>query len=343
MYPFVIKNQPLKVMKPQRLMDQVRVVIRYKQYSLRTEKSYLYWIRKYILFHNKQHPDKLGEKDVMEFVNSLVTRKRVSSSTQNQALCAVLFLYREVLTCKMDWIDNIKWSKKPKRLPVVFTADEVNQVLMLVDGVAWLMASLIYGTGLRLQECLRLRIMDVDFGYHQIIVRDGKGMKDRMTVLPSALETHLSKQLEKVRIVHSQDLKHGCGHVYLPYALERKYPNASKDFKWQYLFPSERISLDPRSGIKRRHHFSKDYLQRAIKKAIAKTGINKKGSCHTLRHSFATHLLESGYDIRTVQELLGHKDLNTTMIYTHVLHSGGFTVRSPLDAVMAGKVKDLAG
>jgi integron integrase len=262
-------------MKPKRLMDQVRYAIRSKHYSIRTEKSYAHWIKRFILFHNKQHPETLGENEIKEFVNSLVIHGNVASSTQNQALCAILFLYRNVLQVKMEWVDDIEWSKKPKRLPVVFTSDEVASILVLMDGVSWLMASLTYGAGLRLQECLRLRIMDIDFGYRQIIVRDGKGCKDRITVLPSSLELHLNKQIKKVMTLHNQDLKDGFGRVYLPYALERKYPNASIDFKWQYLFPSSQLSVDPRSGIKRRHHVSKDYLQRALKKAISKTGIIK--------------------------------------------------------------------
>ncbi|MFH2132903.1 MAG: integron integrase [bacterium] len=318
-------------MKSQRLLDQVRWTIRGRQYSIRTEKSYIAWIKRYIYYHHKQHPKDLGEQHVMQFINSLAAQGHVSSSTQNQALCAILFLYREVLKTKLDWIDNICWSKKPHRLPVVFTVEEVQKVITLLDGQSSLMISLLYGSGLRLMECLRLRIQDIDFGYQQIIVRDGKGQKDRVTVLPVQLIDSLKKQIERVRILHEQDLIHGFGAVYLPTALEKKWKNAADEFSWQDLFPSEKISIDPRSGLKRRHHLSRDYLQASVKKTVKKAGIHKRGTCHTFRHSFATHLLESGYDIRTVQELLGHKDVSTTMIYTHVLNSGGRCVMSPLD------------
>lgn len=321
-----------------RLLDQVRLVIRRKHYSIRTEKSYVSWIKRYIRFHNLQHPKDLEELHVMQFINSLVLERKVSASTQNQALCAILFLYTEVLGCKLAWIDNIQWSKRPKRLPVVFTRDEVQQVLTLLNDQHGLMASLLYGSGLRLTECLRLRIKDVDFGYHQIIVHDGKGSKDRNTVLPEQLEPDLRKQIEQVRILHQQDLSNGLGQTYLPESINRKWKNAASEFKWQYLFPSHKISIDPRSGARRRHHRSKDFIQVAVKKAVRKAGIQKQGTCHTFRHSFATHLLESGYDIRTVQELLGHKDLNTTMIYTHVLNTGGLAVKSPLDTTFQPQI-----
>lgn len=314
-----------------RLLDQVRQAIRYRHYSIRTEKSYIGWIKRYIYFHQKKHPNEMGEKEVMAFINSLSEKYRVSSSTQNQALCAILFLYKDVLKKEMDWIENITWSKKPKRLPVVFTQAEAQKVLTMIDGQRFLMASLLYGSGLRLTECLRLRILDVDFGYHQIIVRDGKGRKDRVTLLPANLENSLRKQIQKVKIIHQQDILEGFGSVYLPDALEKKWPNAATEFKWQYLFPARKRSIDPRSGVKRRHHLSKDYLQVGVKKAVQESSIHKKGTCHTFRHSFATHLLESGYDIRTVQELLGHKDVSTTMIYTHVLNRGGKGVVSPFD------------
>lgn len=318
-------------MAEQKLLDQVRWVIRGKHYSIRTEKSYISWIKRFIYFHNKQHPRNLGKSHVMAFVNTMAARGHVAASTQNQALCAVLFLYREVLQNKLGWIDDIQWSKKPQRLPTVFTISEVQKVITMLDGQHALMISLLYGSGLRLMECLRLRIQDIDFGYRQIIIRNGKGQKDRVTILPEQLTETLKKQIEKVRIIHSQDLANGYGSVYLPEALHRKWPRASSEFRWQYLFPADRISTDPRSGIKRRHHRSKDFLQSSVKKAVQKAGIHKRGTCHTFRHSFATHLLEAGYDIRTVQELLGHKDVSTTMIYTHVLNSGGKGVKSPFD------------
>ena len=318
-------------MKSQKLLDRVRSEIRYRRYSIRTEKSYVAWIKRFIYFHGKRHPLELTEKDIRSFLNHLVSERNVSASTQNQALCSIVFLYRHVLKLNLKWIDDINWSKRPKKLPVVFTKDEVKNVLVMIDGQSWLMSSLLYGAGLRLTECIRLRIQDVDFGYHQLIVRNGKGDKDRVTLLPDQLQDQLKKQVEKVHLIHQKDLENGFGRVFLPDALERKYPNAAAEFRWQYLFPSEKISRDPRSGIKRRHHVSRDYLQLSVKKAVKKAGFNKSGTCHTFRHSFATHLLEAGYDIRTVQELLGHKDVSTTMIYTHVLNKGGQGVKSPLD------------
>ncbi|MBT7889176.1 MAG: integron integrase [Deltaproteobacteria bacterium] len=297
------------------------------------------WIKRYIYFHNLQHPKDLNETHVMQFINSLAVEQHVSSSTQNQALCAVLFLYKEVIKLNLDWIDHIRWSKKPQRLPIVFTEAEVQTIITLIDGQSSLMTSLLYGSGLRLTECLRLRIQDIDFGYQQIVVRDGKGHKDRITILPVQLIGDLTKQIDKVKIIHKQDLNSGNGSVFLPEALTRKWRNAATEFRWQYLFPSNKISVDPRSGVKRRHHLSRDYLQASVKKAVAKAGIHKRGTCHTFRHSFATHLLEAGYDIRTVQELLGHKDVSTTMIYTHVLNSGGKCVRSPLDKLSAATLR----
>ena len=321
-------------MKPQKLLDQVRSEIRYRRYSIRTERTYLGWIKRYIYFHGKRHPMEMAESEVRQFLNHLVSERNVSASTQNQALCAIVFLYRRVLKRNLDWIDNINWSKRPKKLPVVFTKDEVKKVLTMIDGQQWLMASLLYGAGLRLMECIRLRIQDIDFGYHQLVVRNGKGEKDRVTLLPDQLYEHLNKQVDKVRILHQLDLEKGFGRVHLPNALERKYPNAASEFRWQYFFPAGKISSDPRSGIKRRHHVSKDSLHSSVKKAVEKAWINKRGTCHTFRHSFATHLLEAGYDIRTVQELLGHKDVSTTMIYTHVLNKGGQNVISPLDGLL---------
>ncbi len=318
-------------MSKPKLLDQVRTKIRYKPYSIRTEQAYLYWIKRYIFFHGKRHPQEMGAAEIEVFLSHLATERNVAASTQNQALNALLFLYKEVLQIQMPWIDNIKPAKQPSRLPVVFTVHEVQRTLTLLDGEKRVMAGLLYGSGLRLMECLRLRIKDIDFEYKQITVRDGKGQKDRLTMLPKKLIEQLHQQTEKASILHKQDLANGFGEVYLPNALERKYPNANKEFRWQYIFPADRISTDPRSGKQRRHHWSEQVLQRAVKKAIQKAGINKQGSCHTLRHSFATHLLESGYDIRTIQELLGHKSVETTMVYIHVLNKGGRAVSSPLD------------
>ena len=259
--------------------------------------------------------------------------KNVAASTQNQALSAILFLYREILKQPLDWLDGVERAKKPLKLPVVFTKEEVRAVLLQLEGLKWLMASLLYGSGLRLMECVRLRVKDVDFGYNQIVVRNGKGNKDRVTVLPVSLKEPLQEHLAKVRALHNKDLREGFGRVYLPFALEKKYANANREWGWQYVFPSSKRSVDPRSGIVRRHHIAETVLQRAVKAAIRAAGITKPGSCHTFRHSFATHLLEAGYDIRTVQELLGHKDVSTTMIYTHVMNKGGQGVRSPIDVL----------
>lgn len=314
-----------------KLLDQVRLTLRTRHYSIRTEQAYLYWIKAYILFHHKRHPLELNEKQIGSWLTHLAVERKVAASTQNQALSAILFLYRDVLNMTPDWIDNIERARKPARLPVVFTKEEVLAVLANLDGVRWLMASLLYGSGLRLMECVRLRVKDVDFKRHQIIVRDGKAGRDRVTMRPSVLDVALEQHLAKVRLLHEQDLRAGLGRVWLPHALARKYPNAAREWGWQYLFPSARLSVDPRSAIVRRHHLDEQTLQRSVRAAVRAAGINRPGSCHTFRHSFATHLLEDGYDIRTIQELLGHKDVSTTMIYTHVLNRGGKGVRSPLD------------
>lgn len=314
-----------------RLLDQVRGVIRLKHYSIRTEQSYLGWIRRFILFHKKRHPRDMGAEEVTAFLTELAVNGNVTASTQNQALNAILFLYREVLKIDLPWMNGIQRAKKPSRLPVVFTRNEVKRVLAQLDGTLWLMASLIYGSGMRLMECVRLRVKDVDFHYKQLIIRDAKGQKDRVTMLPESLIESLQNHLVRVRERHEQDLRDGYGRVYLPYALDRKYPSAGREWGWQYVFPARARSRDPRTGIVRRHHFAEDSLQRALKNAIRKAGVIKPGTTHVLRHSFATHLLEDGYDIRTLQDLLGHKDLNTTMIYTHVLQKGGRAARSPLD------------
>lgn len=317
--------------QPPRLLDQVRNEIRRRHYSIRTEQAYLDWIKRFILFHRKKHPREMGAPQVKQFLTHLAVDRNVAASTQNQALSALLFLYKEVLKIDLPWLGEIERAKKPQRLPVVLTAEEVRRVLARLDGQHGLMAELLYGAGLRLLECVRLRVKDVDFGYRQITVRDGKGEKDRLTMLPQAAIEPLRAHLEKVKVLHEHEVEEGFGEVYLPYALERKYPNAAREWGWQYVFPARNRSLDPRSGKTRRHHVDEQSLQRAVKKAVRAAGLTKPASCHTLRHSFATHLLQSGYDIRTVQELLGHKEVSTTMIYTHVLNRGGQGVVSPLD------------
>jgi len=299
--------------------------------SLRTEEAYTNWIRRYIRFHQKRHPREMGEAEIRAFISHLAVNRGIAASTQTVALSALLFLYRDVLKQELPYVSNIERAQKPKRLPVVFTRDEVKRILANLEGTHWLMVGLLYGSGLRLMESLRLRVKDLDFTYGQLTIRDGKGEKDRVTMLPERLMEQLQHHLEKVRLLHKDDLDAGFGEVYLPYALARKYPNAAKDWGWQYVFPATHRSIDPRSGKERRHHFSEDAIQKTVRKAIRNAHIAKNGSCHTLRHSFATHLLEDGYDIRTVQELLGHKDVRTTMIYTHVLNRGGRGVTSPMD------------
>lgn len=323
----------LEVISMSKLLENVRLVIRFKHYSIRTEEAYLRWIKEFILFHNKRHPSQLGEHEVTDFLSYLATDRKVSASTQNQAMTAILFLYRHVLKEPLDWLDNVESAKKPTKLPLVLTRDEVRSTLLHLEGTKWLIASLLYGAGLRLMECLRLRIKDIDFGYNQIIVRDGKGAKDRITILPSSLKQSLQRHLLRAKALHEQDLNDGFGQVYLPFALSRKYSNADREWGWQYVFPSAKRSLDPRSGIMRRHHVSETAIQKAVTGAVRKAGLSKPASCHTLRHSFATHLLEDGYDIRTIQELLGHKDVSTTMIYTHIINRGGKGVQSPIDSL----------
>ncbi|MCK4749661.1 MAG: integron integrase [Bacteroidales bacterium] len=321
--------------KKPKLLDQVRNRIRCKHYSIRTEQAYVDWIKRFIFFHEKRHPSEMGEKEISEFLTYLAVKRNVAASTQNQALCALVFLYREVIQKKLAEFENLVRAKRPARLPVVFTQEEVRKILVQLEGSLWLMGQFLYGAGLRVMECMRLRVKDLDFGYKQITVRDGKGKVDRITMLPTIIVDNLKMHLEKVRNLHQQDLKEGFGRVYMPYALERKYKNANRQWMWQYVFPASRITKDPRTGIERRHHVSETVIQRAIKMAIRKAGILKAGNCHALRHSFATHLLKSGYDIRTVQELMGHKDVSTTMIYTHVLNRGGKGVQSPGDALFA--------
>ena len=325
-----MKDQP-------RLLDQVRNLIRVKHYSIRTEKSYISWIKQYIRFHNMTHPRELRENDIQKFLTYLAVTRHVSASTQNQALSAILFLYKGVLQIELKYLDGIVRAKNSEHVPVVFSVDEARSVLNRLDGTLKLMTQLLYGSGLRLMECVRLRVKDVDFHYKQIIVRNGKGAKDRVTVLPQFIIEPLQRHLEDMKLLHEEYLKKGVGTVYLPFALEKKYPKANLEWAWQYIFPASSLSTDPRSGIQRRHHIDEKRLQRAVKNAIRNAEIIKQASCHTFRHSFATHLLESGYDIRTVQELLGHKDVRTTQIYTHVLGRGGNAVKSPLDSFNQGQ------
>ena len=317
--------------KPPKLLDQVRGRLRVKHYSLRTEQTYLHWIKRFIFFHGKRHPKDLGARDIEAFLTYLAVEGKVSASTQNLAKSSLLFLYREVLEIKLPWLDNITQAKAPKRLPVVLTVGEVQAVLPRLKGTHALIASLLYGCGMRLMEAVRLRVKDVDFSRREIIVREGKGFKDRVTMLPEAVIAPLKTHFAKVKAMHDEDLAQGFGEVYLPFALEKKYPNAGREWGWQYVFPSKNLSVDPRSGKTRRHHVDEKGVQRAMKQAVSDAGIIKPATPHTLRHSFATHLLQFGYDIRTVQELLGHSDVSTTMIYTHVLNKGGKGVVSPLD------------
>jgi len=317
--------------RPPRLLDRVRQAIRIRHYSRRTEKAYVAWTRRYILFHGKRHPSEMGAAEMTQYLSSLATQGNVSASTQNQALSALLFLYREVLGQDLPWLDDVVRAKRTARLPVVLARDEVRAVLRQLRGTHRLMAILLYGAGLRLLECARLRVKDVDFARNQIIVRTGKGEKDRATPLPVVVNADLAAHLEVVKRQHDIDLQHGAGWVELPWALARKYPNAGREWAWHWVFPATRIYVDRESGQHRRHHLHESVLQRAVKDAVRRAGIPKRATCHTLRHSFATHLLEEGRDIRTVQELLGHRDVATTQIYTHVLNQGPAGVRSPAD------------
>ena len=314
-----------------RLLDQVRDRLRLKHYSLSTEKLYVQWIKRFILFHGKRHPADMGAPEIEAFLTHLAVVGQVSASTQNQALSALLFLYKEVLLVDLPWLENVVRAKRPQRLPVVLTRAEVREILVRMTGVYGLMATLLYGTGMRLMECVRLRVKDVEFTRNEIIIRDGKGGKDRVTMLPEGVKAGLQAHLLKRRALYDDDCRIGMAEVELPDALARKYPNAATSWGWQYVFVSGSYSVDPRSGAERRHHLDGKLLQRAMKRAVQATGITKPATPHTLRHSFATHLLESGYDIRTVQALLGHSDVKTTMVYTHVLNKGGLGVRSPLD------------
>jgi integron integrase len=322
---------------PLRLLDQVRDRIRARHLSLRTEKTYLYWIRRFVWFHNLKHPRELGGQEVEAFLTSLAVQGRVAASTQNQALAAVLFLYREVFEVKLPWLSSIVRAKRPVRLPVVLSRAEVQQVLARLQGTIWLIASMLYGSGMRINECLQLRVKDVDLDRRELVIRDAKGQKDRVTVLPDTLVPPLRDHLGRVRTLYEADRSAKKPGVSLPYALSRKYPNAATAWPWQWLFPAKTFCRDPYSGEHARFHLMPQNIQRAVRHAILAAGIEKPASCHTFRHCFATHLLEDGYDIRTVQELLGHSDVKTTMIYTHVLNRGGRGVRSPLDADAAGR------
>ena len=316
---------------PPKLLEEVRRALRLRHYSLRTEAAYLDWIRRFILFHGKRHPSDLGEGEVSAFLTHLAADRKVAVSTQNQALSALLFLYQQFFQRKLGFLGEVERATRPVKVPVVLTKLEAQAIIAQLTGSYRLMGNLLYGSGLRLLECLRLRVKDLDFGYRQIAVRDGKGAKDRITMLPGSLQEPIQRHLAKVKMLHEEDLAEGCGTVYLPHALERKYPHAPRDWGWQYVFPAVRRTIDPLSQREQRHHVHEKSLQLAVQKAVRTAGVLKAASCHTFRHSFATHLLEAGYNIRTVQELLGHKDVSTTMIYTHVLNQGGLGVRSPID------------
>jgi len=324
-------NRESEAGQPPRLLDQVRARLSRLGRAKRTEQVYVGWIRRFILENGKRHPREMGEPEIEAFLTRLAVEGGVSPSTQNQALSALLFLYREVLQQPLDWLSGIQRASKPQRLPVVLTRGQVSSVLGELVGTAWLMASLLYGGGLRLMECVRLRVKDVDFERRELLVRQGKGGKDRRTVLPAALVEPLRAQVEEALRLHRADLAQGFGAVWLPDALARKYPNAPLEPGWQWMFPAPSRSVDPRSGREGRHHIDERRLQRAVHLAVRRAGLTVPASCHTFRHSFATHLIEDGYDIRTVQELLGHSDVSTTQIYTHVLNRGGLAVRSPLD------------
>ncbi len=316
-----------------RLLDQVREAIRTRHYSVKTEEAYVGWIKRFTFFHNKPHPAEMREHEIARFLSSLATESHVSSSIQNQAFNALLFLYQQVLQRKIGLIEGVVRAKEHRRLPVVLTKEEVQRLLACLKGTPWLMTMLLYGAGLRLMECCRLRVKDIDFSRNQIVVRAGKGDKDRHTMLPAVVNEPLFRHFQAVKRQHEEDLTRGLGRVSLPNALERKYPRAGKEWGWQWVFPATSHYTDRVTGERRRHHLHESVLQKVVKEARLKAGIAKPAGPHTLRHSFATHLLEDGYDIRTVQELLGHTDVSTTMIYTHVLNRGGKGVRSPIDGL----------
>jgi len=326
-----VHEQSSPTPKQPRLLERVRDAIRRRHYSDRTEESYVHWIKRFIYFSGRRHPQELGAAEVTAFLNYLAREREVAAATQNQALSALLFLYKEVLAAPLPWLAELERARRPARMPTVLTPAEVRALLGRMQGTKWLMASLLYGAGLRLRECLKLRVKDIDFEYRQIVVRDGKGAKDRVTMLLESVIGPLKRHLERGRALHERDLACGYGDVELPDALARKYPRAQYEWGWRFVFPSAKRSVDPRTGVIRRHHVYENYLIRGVKEAARAARIVNHVSCHTLRHSFATHLLEAGYDIRTVQELLGHDSVETTMVYTHVMNKGGRGVRSPLD------------
>jgi len=329
----ITSSIPLQGQQP-RLLDRVRIALRTKHYSLRTEEAYVGWIRRFILFHGKRHPSEMGEPEINSFLSNLAVREHVAASTQNQALCALLFLYRHVLQKPFPDLERLIRAKKPIRLPTVMTRDEVRRVLNRMNGTNRVVVTLLYGSGMRLLECLRLRVKDAEFSFNRLVVRDAKGQKDRYVPLPVSVRPALVSWFAQVKRWHEADLAAGFGSAYLPYALSKKYPGSDHEWGWQWAFPASDRSTDPRSGVVRRHHIHERIVQRAVYQAVRAAAIKKPVSCHTFRHSFATHLLEDGYDIRTVQELLGHSRVNTTMIYTHVLNrSGGRGVRSPADTL----------
>lgn len=332
-----IKRKEISSARSPRLLDQVRSVLRTRHYAGRTEKTYIYWIKRYVYFHGKRHPDTLGCRDIETFLTHLAVKDRVAATTQNQALCALLFLYREVLNIELDGRIEALRARRPKRLPVVLTHEEVFRIIDEMEGEYRHMALLLYGCGLRLNECLSLRVKEVDFGQRELMIRDTKGMKDRRVMLPEHLVEPLRKHLENVGKLHARDLKDGYGFTVLPFALDRKYPEANREWGWQFMFPATRLSPDPATGRLVRFHRHGSALQKALRKAVKRSGVDKSVHCHTFRHSFATHLLQNRYDIRTVQELLGHTSVKTTQIYTHVLNRGGLGVRSPLDDWMDKK------
>ena len=327
------RGGPAALAKKTKLLDQVRLTLRVSHYSRRTEEAYVRWVRRFVVFHGRQHPAELGEQEVAQFLSALAREGKVSASTQSQAASAIIFLYKKVLRRRMGWIEDVARAKAPRRLPVVLTREEVKAVLQELHGAKRLIVMMLYGSGLRLTECLQLRVKDVDFGRNEIRVRRGKGAKDRVTMLPASVKDPLARHLQAVRRRHEEDLELGAGYVPLPHAFERKSPSAAREWAWQFVFPASRQWQDPESGRRLRDHLHESAVQRSVKNAVRLAGVAKHASCHTFRHSFATHLLEDGYDIRTVQELLGHSDVRTTMIYTHVLNRGGLGVRSPADTL----------